>query len=266
MEAGRIERGLEERDRGAGRIACAGAIVLAGQNALLFAGFLLWLEDPNAGFALGFASLFLDVPGVILLGLGIRSLTVGSPGPGSRRAAWSARLCFLGAGLTIAWRWLLPAATGRTYVDVFDAILASGVGGPPELRAHRALVAGMFALWIAASAVLVAASYLLRLSGDAWPAEVLLGPRPDLRSWEGFLTLNAVGTGLVAWQMLAVLLGGEAGGFLTAGLAIKVVAAPLNGAFTYGLIAWRAHRALAPHGVGPRKALAEEALGQDREP
>src|SRR3972149_4519487 len=49
----------------------AGALILALQNGILFAGFLFWLNDMATGFAVGSSSLLLDVPGIVLVGLGI---------------------------------------------------------------------------------------------------------------------------------------------------------------------------------------------------
>jgi hypothetical protein len=74
--------------------------------------------------------------------------------------------------------------------------------------------------------------------------DALLEMRVDLKSWEGFLVLNAIGTVLVAGELWTILDGGPGGGLLTAGIAIKIAVVPFNGAFAYGFLAYRARRAV----------------------
>jgi hypothetical protein len=147
------------------------------------------------------------------------------------------------AGLTVVWRWVLPAVGGRDFTSVFDAILGSDGGIPPALVGQAFAVRMMLVLWVATAVLIVAAALILRLRGGRAVGDALLERQVDLKSWEGFATLNAIGTVLVAGELWAILGGGSGGGLLTAGIVIKIVVVPFNGAFAYGLLAYRARRA-----------------------
>lgn len=222
-----------------------GAIVLTVQNVLLLAGFFVWLGDSESGFRLGSASLFLDVPGAALMGLGILRMAAETESPGrkGRLAAVSGLLVLAWAALTVLWRWALPAVGGRDFTAVFDAILGSGGGIPPELVGQAFAIRMMLLLWIATAALLAAAALFLRLRGAKIVGDTLLEMRVDLKSWEGFTILNAVGTVLVAGELWSILDGGSGSSLLTVGILLKVAIVPFNGIFAYGFLAYRARRA-----------------------
>lgn len=223
----------------------AGAIALAVQNGLLFVGFLVWLGDSESGFRIGSSSLFLDVPGMALLGVGVLWMAAEAESAGRKPgfAAVCGVLLLVWPAITVLWRWALPAVRGWDYVDVFNAILESDSGMPSSLEDSDLAVRMMLLLWIAASVSLVAAVLLLRFRGATVVGRALLEQRADIRSWEGFAILNALGTVLVAGEFLSVLDGGSAGGLLTAGLVIKVTVVPFNGIYAYALLAYRARTA-----------------------
>jgi len=226
-------------------LALVGASVLVIQNLLLLSGFFVWLGDPDSGFLLASASLFLDVPGLALLGLGILRMAAESEALGRRAglARISGLLVIAGVGITILWRWVLPAIGGRDFTSVFDAILGSDGGIPPALVGQVFEVRMMLVLWVATAVLIVAAALILRLRGGV-VGDALLEMRVDLKSWEGFLVLNAIGTVLVAGELWTILDGVPGGGLLTAGIAIKIAVVPFNGAFAYGFLAYRARRAV----------------------
>jgi hypothetical protein len=253
---GRVARGLPGisprswRPKGV-TLVLTGAIVLVLQNALLLAGFFVWLGDQESGFRLGSAFLFLDVPGAALLGLGILRIAAETESLGrrARLGALSGLLVLAWAGLTVLWRWALPAVGGKDFTTVFDAILGSEGGIPPELAGQAFLVRVMLLLWIATATLFAAAVLILRLRSGKVVGDALLERRVDVQSWEGFAILNAVGTWLVAGELLSILDGGSGGGLLTAGIAIKVVVVPFEGIFAYGFLAYRARRATRADGV-----------------
>jgi len=209
----------------------------------MFAGFLVALSDPGAGFLLGSSSLYVDVPATLLLGLGLLRLARQAKGGQADWASASSVLLLAWVVLTVLWRWLLPATLGAGYADLLDAILGSEGGTAPLPGGWTLALDGMLILWIVASFALAAAALLLRL--DIPVGSVLLEPRMDLRSWEGFALLNAAGTFLVALQLLVIVHGGTSGLLLTEGLVVKVAAVPLNGIFSYGLLARRSWRVAA---------------------
>ena len=235
---------LDALGRRAPKLVLAGTALLSLQNAILFSGFLVWLNDTPTGFAIGSASLWADVPAVVLLGLGILGMASRASAEGA--AAGLARgsgLLFLGwALLTAAWRWALPASMGRSYADVFDGILGAGEGLPGWIAGNLGGVQALLVLWAAASLAFVGAVLLLRFEGGRSVGDRILDARVDLRTWEGFVVVSATGTVLIVAEMLGILGGGTAGGLLTAGLALKVAVAPLNGTFAYAFLARRAWR------------------------
>ncbi len=168
-----------------------------------------------------------------------------SDGPmqrGLRLLTLAGSLCIVSALLTLSWRWAIPSFIGRDFQDILFVILESEGGLPGELPSYETPIRAMFYLWMAASATLVAAAYLLRFSSKGLRGAVLVEEKVDLRSWEGFTTLNAVGTFLVAFEMLRIIDGRVGGPLLLAGIFMKVTFVPLNGAFAYFYLARRAAR------------------------
>lgn len=227
------------------RFIAAGAVVLAVQSALLFGGFLIYTAAPgSAAFDGSAAVVFLDLPGLALLAFGLlRVARAQTPSESGRDLVrLSAVLGLASLAAVVGWRAAIPARLGRPYADVLLALWNSDGGLPPELASHAAEVVVLLVLWLAASILLAASSYALRLSSGPI-GRALLEPRVDLRSWEGFATLNAAGTVLVAGSMLLVVAGGVAGNLLLVGAVMKVSVVSLNGTFAYAFLAGRARRA-----------------------
>ncbi len=227
------------------------------QNAILFLAFLIFLGGvPSLTFDIARVSFFMDYPATVLLGIGLVSLSLSlrrpqmnnaseSDGPmqrGLRLLTLAGSFCIVSALLTLSWRWAIPSFIGRDFQDILFRILESEGGLPGELPSYETPIRAMFYLWMAASATLVAAAYLLRFSSKGLRGAVLVEEKVDLRSWEGFATLNAVGTFLVAFEMLRIIDGRVGGPLLLAGIFMKVTFVPLNGAFAYSYLARRAAR------------------------
>lgn len=226
--------------RRAAGLVLLGAAILAAQNGILLAALLVALAiDIPAGFQWATVALLLDTPGIALLGVGLsRMASRAGAGP------LASGLCFAWVGLTIGWRWILPGIAGRGFDEILIDLWGSDGAEPADRIPATPLQIGMLALWMAASAILVAVPLWLR--GKAgWPVGAsLLEDRIDSRSWEGFVTLNATGTFLVAGSLLAILGGATIGWPLQAGVVIKVALAPSSGAFAYASLARRARKAV----------------------
>jgi len=221
----------------------SGAAALAVQNALLFAGFLVWFGDPDSGYWLGSSSLFIDILGTVMVGIGVLRLTgKASTRHDSHHALLSGILLVSWPFLTASWRWLVPSMEGWSYSEVFDALLDSDGGAPASLAHGVPAVWAMLVLWVAASISLLVAVLLLRLRGIPQIGKSLFGARLDMRSWEGYAMLNAAGTVLAAGGFMSILSGGAGNGLLTAGIALKVTLVPFNGMFAYSLLIYRALR------------------------
>jgi hypothetical protein len=137
----------------------------------------------------------------------------------------------------------LPAVGGQDFTAVFDDILDSDGGIPPSLVEQVFEVRVMLLLWFVTAVLLAAAALMLRLRSGRAIGDVLLDKKVDLKSWEGFALLNAVGTFLVAGELWSILDGGSGSGLLTAGIVLKIVVVPFNGIFAYGFLAYRARKA-----------------------
>jgi hypothetical protein len=121
----------------------------------------------------------------------------------------------------------------------------------------------MLLLWVAASVSLMASALMLRAQASSSAVGVLLEKRLDLRSWEGFATLNAFGTIIVVGGLWSILAGGSGGGMLTAGIALKVIVIPFNGMFAYGLLAYRAATAVRVSAQGKMRHVPSSVAAAD---
>ncbi len=233
----------------------AATTALATQNAILFLAFLTFLGGASSlTLNLANISFIIDFPAIALFGIGLFSFSIALRGHwtsntneiaettrrGMNLLTLSGSLCMASALLTLFWRWVIPFLIRSDFQNILFLILDSEGGLPGELSSYEFPIRAMFYLWIAASATLTGSAYLLRFSSRRLKGEGLVEERLDLRSWEGFTTLNAIGTVLVAAEMLQIIGGNVGGPLLLAGIFLKVTVVPLNGTFAYSYIARRA--------------------------
>lgn len=217
------------------QLLAASALFLATNVFLLAAAFLGILGSAPWGLdaaSLVYLALFLDIPAAVLLALfllgGARAS--GNPQP-SRQAGW---LLLTWAGLSVAWRYVLPAILGTDYQALlFDLFATEGVM-PPNLAASPHIVGAILGLWASSACIFFLAHALLLKAGERPLGPE--GPNLPVRTWLVSAALSLAGTLLLVHAIAAPLLGWGSGFFL-AGVLLKLVIAPnlFLGAYARGI-------------------------------
>src|SRR2546425_4891621 len=109
------------------------------------------------------AAFGMDLVGVALLGWIIWDSAGRVEGRARLLRRIAALLLFLWVGLTVFWRFALPAAVGTDIQELFTAFLTGPSDFPTRFRQDLTAMYQIFGLWIAAAAVFVAAHVLLAI-------------------------------------------------------------------------------------------------------
>jgi hypothetical protein len=209
------------------------------QNILLLSGLGLAISGYVIGASIFSLSLYLDLVGLTMVGIGLLSLTVRNPSlPGDadvsvsdmRFGSAAGILCLLWTGLTVAWRVvglqsLSSAATAASTVSP-DSVEFASLMSSLFVQAQVVMV-----IWIAASIALAIASILFSLF------IVRLTDGGDrIIAWPFFCLLSAVATVLLAGTLMG-LAGGEVDfPFLAMAAFLKLATLPFIGIVAYSLL------------------------------
>ena len=221
------ESGLGPEPSAEGFLWIASALLCAANLLLILAVFL----NLVGGLGLATPSLFLwGALGLDLVGIGLLAWilwdaagrTEGRPRV-VRRAA--ALLLFAWIGLTVAWRFALPAALGTNLENLFTAFLTTPVSGPTDVRADFSAMYQLFGLWIAAAAVFVAAHILMAIARrTARPDDWVRGL--PVYAWILGAGISLAATVSIVLSFLYVLAGRPLADNLNVWLVAKMVVAP----------------------------------------
>lgn len=205
----------------------ASALLLATNLLLIFVVFvnLIGGLGPATPSRLLWAALGLDLPGAGLLAWIVwdsAGRTEGRPGHIRRIAA----LLLVGwIGLSAAWRFALPAAIGTNVQDLFTAFLTGAVIGPTDVRRDLPAMYNLFALWLGAAAVFVAAHVLLAVARRTAPPEDWVRGLPAY-AWVLGAGISLLATVFIVLSFLSVLAGRPLADNFNAWLVAKMIVAP----------------------------------------
>ena len=205
----------------------ASAILLTSNVLLMVAAILGALGSAPGGLGAGLAAyiaLGMDLFGVGFLVSFLWGRSRQLDGNRRRPLRLAGFLLLAWVGLTVIWRYVLPAVIGTEYQSLlFDLMSVRGTV-PPEIAQNIGLVNAFLGLWVVSAALFVAAHILIGLDRFfsqewGWTREL------PVTAWLAAALLSLTGTVLLVHSIASQLAGGPVGSFF-AGVVLKLVIAP----------------------------------------
>lgn len=225
-------------------IAAAGSILVLIQNLLLLSGLAILVTSRSLTGSYVFSfSLYLDLIGISLMGLGLLSLTFGEAvhESGASRPFWtparlgvmSGALCFVWVVFTVAWRIVGLGAIGAS-LDTASGLLPESEDSSSAASSLFVQIRTVAAVWMLASLALAFSSMFF-----AFFLKGRFGEGRSSVAWPFFCILNAAATVFIGAVIIA-LAGGEMDFPLIAVAAfLKLGAVPAVGVAACGSLSWK---------------------------